>query len=672
MHPLTTVLCALVLCMPLAEGGVSPTTVRRTAEWAGLHRPFEGVVRRLESEMQSGLDALNRVVAGSSAQVSGTRPPARSRVLASQPVPHRRLEAAPGADVPIGSSECSDVGFPANVTEVAYYCNGTQVTEAFYNSVLTAQGAPPAPQVNPAAALDIANGVGGGLGPALAGLVNASADAIEAALEAASGLNETLLTLQCTTEDVPTQLCICPLDYTGETCEARRRSSCALELDADAMGEEGRAMAQCLQSNGASSAAAARLKYDTRLDGDPPCLLVDVSDPTLPSHPLAVPVRVRCGFEDGSPPLLCNGTALTEARLLAVVDDGVDRTRANASSCPPGQFFNASRPGASDSGASLSARLAAGCQLCPAGHHKPTYGNENSCAPCPAVGAGAWTTGASAADRARCVCNATARTWMADAQRCEDLGLYRGATCLEEVFVPHYHALRRSDEGAPGVSFASVANESLAVRTDPINFKRLYDDSGHMLSAELSFDQYSGLAPVVVSLNLAALFPTYFQGGRLFVEMRLSAPPHDWAPALPAHLTSAGLWRLFVDDASYTEPKPSEMAAGAVAGIVLASVVGGGALLAGLYYFLVWVPRKQDREWRRARLQAAAAAADEWQDGSLGEDEEKEDAEFKSAEVIKGRRWGHEAKQDPGAQSGGRGPGGAHRRKIRPEAVVQS
>lgn len=172
-------------------------------------------------------------------------------------------------------------------------------------------------------------------------------------------------------------------------------------------------------------------------------------------------------------PLLCNTSEITDDLVFANVPNGVALVNETADTCGPGLFFNESQPGAADENATTAERLDAGCQLCPAGTYKLDYGNEESaCQLCqPGV-----TTGSSNDNRTQCLCAEAEGEQFDYAQdACVVRGPYRGLACLERLFEPAYAVVR-------GVRFAILPNVSLQLRTDPINFHRLYDDSRAALS----------------------------------------------------------------------------------------------------------------------------------------------------------------------------------------------
>lgn len=325
-------------------------------------------------------------------------------------------------------------------------------------------------------------------------------------------------------------------------------------------------------------------------------------------------------------PLLCNASEVTDDLVAANVPNGVAPVNESAETCGPGLFFNESLPGASDANASTSDRLDAGCQLCPAGTYKLGYGNEESaCEPCrPAT-----TTGSSNANRTQCLCaEAEGEQFDYVQDACVVRGPYRGLTCLEQLFEPAYAVVR-------GVRFAVLPNITLQLRTDPINFHRLYDDTHaafsqsvraapcarprpaclfggqggashldtpplHAREMQLTSDQASGAETVDAPLPVRALPDEYFMGGRLYAEIRLERTFTGDGPALPAYLSSPSQ-RVFAEAAGYEEPPVERLSGGAVAGIVIGALFGASVIAAGVAWLLVIRPRRQAQQWQKER-----------------------------------------------------------------------
>lgn len=127
---------------------------------------------------------------------------------------------------------------------------------------------------------------------------------------------------------------------------------------------------------------------------------------------------------------------------------------------------------------------------------------------------------------------------------------------------------------------------------------------------QLTPAQWSGLAVVNVTLPIDPVtLPAHFRvGGRVVAEVSFAtlcrgeqrALEDLFREQLPTHL-DMDVERVTVDLAEFTEPPAPETDQGLVALVATAAAVGALLLGVAVYWFLVYQPRVQEREWQEAQ-----------------------------------------------------------------------
>jgi len=238
---------------------------------------------------------------------------------------------------------CNGVGVPLQEESTTFTCNGAPVSEALYDAILQAQADALADNLTatspvPDGVADIAANISAALG------VNVTA------LPGANATNATLppiLGIDCSRADFEQTLCACPLDYYGAFCERRMVSLCRLNNLDDSYRE-------CIDTQTLATGPATDVQgYDTKIDGDPPCLAAtsggsvrlnfDVNCEFIAQRPYSPPEGAPTSNSPGAGPgtgaaavlYRCNGTIITDAYLDAVLGPAEAALRRNESSGDP-------------------------------------------------------------------------------------------------------------------------------------------------------------------------------------------------------------------------------------------------------------------------------------------------------------------------------------------------